>query len=494
MPGTSEYFPDPDLRPLICFMVVNPGGRLKTKILLIEDDESFFEAVELMLSDHPIEIVWAATGANGIQAYQRSPHSFGVVIIDYLLPDLRGTEVCQHLRKTNADQAFLFASGHFETEYLTDQLETGACGFLKKGNPVGELRSQILKVLSDYETKRRVVGLDVYEPSKAELDLKKEGFIGRSEVMHSILSQIVAARNSPYPTLIIGETGTGKELVAKALTPPGKKLVAVNCASFIERENLLETELFGYVKGAFTGADKDTIGLVTQAHNGVLFLDELHQLSMAAQAKLLRFLQEMKFRRVGDNGAQEAPIKFKLIAAVQPDIKERLNDKRFQPDLIERVGALVIRVPALRDRTCDIEPLVRHFQDEFNRDLPASKKKQIRISTINEMMKHPWPTNVRGLQNAVKQMLTNCDEDIVNPKHFKAYLERDLLTVSTTAEVVSGSLEDATRVFESDMIKGVLLKCKTQTEAAIRLGVPLSSFVRKLAKLEINPESFLKQI
>ena len=465
---------------------------MKKKLLLIEDDESFFEAIELMLADYPIEVIWADTGAKGIQIYQQNPHGFANVIVDYVLPDLRGTEVCQHLRRLNPDQGILFASGFLNVEYLTDQLETGAAGFLKKGSPTAGLRDQILRVISNYEKRTRVIGFDDYEPGKAEIELKQEGIIGRSQSMHAVLSQVKTARNSPYPTLIIGETGVGKELIAKALTPKGKKLVSVNCASFKDRENMLEAELFGYVKGAFTGADHDTVGLVTQAQNHVLFLDELHHLSMSAQAKLLRFLQEMKFRRVGDNGAPETSIKFKLIAAVQSDINDRLKNKEFQPDLIERVGALVIRVEPLRDRPEDIEPLVRFFQDEFNDGRVPTDKKQIRISTIDEMMKQPWPTNVRGLQNSVKQMLTNCKDDIVNPKDFKAYLDRNLLTKIDVVQDDSKSLKEATKLFMIEMIKGVLKKSRTQTEAALRLGIPFSSFVRTLAKLGINPEFFLK--
>ncbi|MBC7458798.1 MAG: sigma 54-interacting transcriptional regulator [Bdellovibrionaceae bacterium] len=185
--------------------------------------------------------------------------------------------------------------------------------------------------------------------------------------MFQMLKEIEAAKNSPYPTLIIGETGTGKELIAQALVPKGKKMISINCASFLQRENLLESELFGYVRGAFTGANADTVGLVAKANYNVLFLDELHQLPLSAQAKLLRFLQEMKFRRVGDNSDLETKANFKLVAAVQPDIKERLIDKSFLTDLFERVGTLVINAPALRNKSDDIELLVRFFQNEYNK-------------------------------------------------------------------------------------------------------------------------------
>jgi DNA-binding NtrC family response regulator len=277
------------------------------------------------------------------------------------------------------------------------------------------------------------------------------------------------------------------------IVPDGKTFVAVSCASFIDRENLLESELFGYVKGAFTDAKQDTPGLIMKAHNNVLFLDELHQLSVAAQSKLLRFLQEMKFRKVGDHSGRETAVNFKLVSAVQPDIKARLKDGRFLPDLIERVGSLVIHLPALRDRTEDIELLVRKFQDDFNLSVNAKQRRQFRISTIAEMQKHDWPTNVRGLQNAVKRMLTNCTSDIVNPKDFRLYLETDLMQSSVNSDEKVLSLEKATNQFESNAIIKALKSSRTRVEAATRLGLPLTSFLRRLDKFEINAEIFLQQ-
>lgn len=446
-----------------------------------------------MLSAHPVEITWADTGAKGIQLYRDNLYKYSTVIIDYVLPDHRGTEVCQTLRKLNPDQDFLFASGHEKLDYIMDVATTGSSGFLLKGRPTQELREKILQSLAIFENKNRVLGSNDYEPSKAELELKMAGFVGRSQSLYRMLGEIDSAKNSDYPTLIVGETGTGKELVARALTPKGKNLIAVNCASFIERENFLESELFGYVKGAFTGADRDTVGLVTQAQGQVLFLDELHQLPVAAQAKLLRFLQEMKFRKVGDSSGKETAANFKLVAAVQSDIKERLKDGRFLPDLIERVGALQIRVPSIKERPEDIEPLVRSFQDNFNSGRVPSEQKQIRISTVFEMEKQLWPTNVRGLQNAVKQMLTNCKSDIANPKDFAAVMNKNLII---TASALSGdcdlTLDEATKNFEKQKIEQILSVSRTQAEAATRLGVPFSSFSRKLAKLGIRPERHLK--
>lgn len=315
---------------------------MTAKVLLIEDDETFVNALRLAMQPSGTEIVWAPDGAAGASLFKKKPHDYAAVVIDYVLPDMKGSEVCRSLRRINPEQEILFASGHQNPEYLTDILETGTAGFLVKGRGADELRERVLQSVDRYEKKLRVLGRDNYSPTEAEIELRRVGFVGRSKPLYTVLKEIERYLPSPYRALIVGETGVGKELVANALVPAGKKLVAVNCASFRDKENLLEAELFGYVKGAFTGAERDTAGLVMQAHNNVLFLDELHQLSISAQAKLFRFLQEMKFRRVGDT--REITVDFKLIAAVQPDIRERVKDGRFTEDLIRRVSELVIQL------------------------------------------------------------------------------------------------------------------------------------------------------
>ncbi len=470
---------------------------MRSKILLIEDDQTFFDCTSMMLADRKdIDVVWAETGARGIKLYQQDPQAYGVVILDYILPDFKGTEVCQHLRRINPEQEFLFASGHSDPAYLLDQLETGSSGFLVKGNSISEMKNKVLSSLVKYQTKNRLLNQSDFEPTKAELELKQQGFVSRSPVMLKMLKEIESAKNSPYPTLIIGETGTGKELIAQALVQKGKKMISINCASFLQRENLLESELFGYVKGAFTGASTDTVGLVTKANQNVLFLDELHQLPLAAQAKLLRFLQEMKFRKVGDNSDTETKVNFKLVAAVQPDIKERLQDKSFLTDLFERVGTLIITAPSLREKPEDIELLVRHFQDDFNKDKPKTQQKQFRISTVTEMQNQLWPTNIRGLQNAVKQMMTNCEGDIINPVDFKNYLAKvQVGNISESNSALSESAEvdhdQALKNFEAKRIIDSLKKSKTRSEAAIKLGLPLSTLVRKITQLGIDPSFYL---
>lgn len=466
---------------------------MNSKVLLIEDQEADAQAFSLIMRGIPVEIVWAADAKAGIKAYQTNIHGFAVVIIDYILPDLKGTEVCQHLRRLNPDQEFLFTTGNKNLDYFVDLLETGCNGFIVKGGEPAVTRQCVLSSIEKYNKKNRVIGADDYSPSHAELEINMAGMTGCSKALYQVVKDVQRYKESPYPTLIVGDTGVGKELVAQALVPKGKNLIAINCAAFKDKENLLESELFGHIKGAFTGADKDTLGLVAQAHNNVLFLDELHHLSMSAQAKLLRFLQEMKYRKVGDGSGKEISVNFKLITAVQPDIKERVADGRFMQDLIRRVNDLVIQVPSLNERPEDIEPLVRKFQNEFNAAKSVEKRKQFRITTIHAMMGHNWIGNIRTLKGAVRQMLTDCPTDIVETKDFKNYLlKKDVLSSNSPTTINSVSIEEAKTELETKLIKETLALGRTRSQAAKRLGMALSTFTRRLKELGINPELYLK--
>jgi len=467
---------------------MKPSG-LRAKILLVEDDQSFIDTFRLILRNEPIEIVAAKTGREGISLFKENRHGYALVILDYCLPDLKGSEVALTIRKINPAQECLFATGHDDPANLLDVLETGAGrNFLFKGRSTDELHRRICESIADYRQNRRLINQTPEEESSSEAEFRKLGMIGgRAPAMAKLLDVLQRCRNENYSTLIVGETGTGKELVAQALVPSGKKLISIDCPRYAKSENLLESDLFGYVKGAFTGADKDTSGLLTQAHEQVLFLDELHRLPLEAQGKLLRFLQEMKYRRVGDHSGREITIRFKLIAAAKPEIFELVREGLFLEDLLHRVGRLEVRVPALNDRLEDLEPLVRSIEAEFNLGKPEYKKRQLRISTVNEMARYKWTGNVRQLQNAVVRMMTFARGEVVSPSDFHEYLESVGVMTPTVslAEVADG--------IELDHITRALAHSKTKSEAATRLGISRWTLGRTMDRLGISAESYLAQ-
>ena len=462
---------------------------MAAKILLIEDDESFANSVRLMLRDHPVDITWAETGTQGIQAYRKNTMGYATVIVDYMLPDQRGTEVAQQLRKINPVQDVLFASGFRDPEYLTAMLEAGfARTFIQKGRSVEEVRGKILDSIAVYENKNRVLGHDEVTSPKAEIDLKKYGFIGRSSQMQRVIELIRKFRHLPYGVLIVGETGTGKEKIAQALAADGKKIVSLHCPEFTANESRMESDLFGHVKGAFTGADQTKPGLLLQAHGQVLFLDELHTLSFTAQQKLLKVLEAKSFRKMGDEKGVQTPVDFRIISAAKPEIHQLMKEERFLLDLFHRVGKLEIHAPALRDRPEDIEPLVRHYQDQVNKELPANEQRQFRISTIREMEKYSWPGNVRELESAVCFMMTTIEKDIVSPADFDAYLSKHRNSVQSCEQI---SMTSSVQKLEREKIIAALKSSRTLIEAAAKIGISRWALMRRLDRFGINAEAYL---
>ncbi len=464
-------------------------GKMKAKILLVEDDQSFVDTLRLILRDEPIEIVAAKTGADGIKRFKENLHGFALAILDYCLPDLKGSDVALTIRKFNPTQECLFTSGFDDPANLIDVLETGAGkSFLFKGRPIEELRRRILDSIEDYHLNRRLISQTAEEESKTEIKFRTLGMIGgRAPSMIWLMDRFERCRDESYPILIIGGTGAGKELIAKALVPEGKRLISIDCPRYLKSENLLENDFFGYVKGAYTGADKDTSGLLTQAHDQVLFLDELHRLPIDAQSKLLRFLQEMKYRRVGDHSGREIPIRFKLIAAAKPEIFDLVRDGLFLEDLLHRVGKLEIRVPSLNERLEDLEPLVRSIEADFNRGKPPKKQKLLIISTINEMSRFNWTGNIRQLQNAVIRMMAFAHDEIVNPSDFHQYLE----SLPDAANDSLPSLGEASSGVEVAHITRALAQSKTKHEAATRLGISRWTLGRTMDRLGISADSYL---
>jgi two-component system nitrogen regulation response regulator NtrX len=465
----------------------------KTKILLIEDDESYVDGLRLLLQSDSIEIVWAASAAEGIQAYRKNIHGFATVVIDYLLPDQNGSVVAPHLRKLNPEQDILFASGHNDPSYLIDLLETGcARSFIVKGRAPEETRQRILESIAIYQNKNRVIGKDDHSPSQIERLLNAAGFIGCSQAQLKILEQIKRCREQNYSVALIGETGSGKGKIAKALVTAGKEMTTVLCGRYSGSENMLESELFGHKKGAFTGAVEDTRGLILEAHDQFLFLDELQDLSGTAQRKMLRLLDEMKFRRVGDDRGGEISVRFKLISAMKPAVYKMIKEEQFLEDLYNRVAHLEIHIPPLRERPEDIEPMVRHIQNEFNEKRPETSHKQIRSSTISEMKKYPWMGNLRQLQNAVRQMLTAADRDIVNPSAFDDYLKNRANHGQSTVALKEAPIAVSVQRHEIEQIIGTLKTSRTQNETAEKLGLNRFQLLRKLKRLGIDAESYLR--
>ncbi len=460
------------------------------RILLVEDDPHFAETLKLAFKREPIKIEWVKTGQDALQSLKERT-TYAVIVIDQHLPDLKGDELALVVRKKYPEQQIIFATGDLTQETLTELLKSGlAVGFIPKGaGGVDALTAPIRKAVRAFEQERKVLGGDTEEgPLEVERKLLASGIVGRSKALQTILERKEAYHRLPAPTLIVGESGTGKEVIAKAFVYGINELLPVNCSSFIGREHMMEAELFGVVRGAFTGADKDKVGLFEIARGRVIFLDEIHHLSLAAQAKLLRVLQEKRITRVGDNADNSRSCDFQIISAGKPEIWEMMKTGLFLKDLFYRISTYQLTIPPLSERVEDIEPLIEHFAKEFR--YTTKFQKRFRAATIRLMENYPWTGEVRELRNMVEQLFGETKSDIIEPKDFTQALERKFEVVPREALEDVG-YETYMRMIEVAYLKKVLNLSATQKDAALRMGISKSTLNHRLKLHGINADEWL---
>ncbi|GIL18738.1 sigma-54 dependent transcriptional regulator [Bdellovibrio sp.] len=461
----------------------------QTRILVIEDDKVFVDAVRYALKEISVEIDWAKSSQEALN-FLKTSTPYAVAIIDQHLPGIKGDELALAIRKQYAELQIIFATGDLTQETLTELLKTGlAVGFIPKGSSREVLLNPILKAIQSFEHERRILAGETLPLLEVERKLSASGIIGRSEALLDILKRAENFKRLPAPTLILGESGTGKEVIAHAFAKDFNEILPVNCSTFIGREHLMESELFGVVKGAFTGADKDRQGLFEQAKGRVIFLDEIHHLSLPAQAKLLRVLQEKKVVRVGDTSENARPCDFKIISAGKPELIEMMKVGTFLPDLYYRIATYIVKIPPLSERREDIEPLVEYFAKEIR--YKTKIQKHFRAATIRLMESYPWTGEVRELRNMVEQLFGESKSDVIEPRDFADALERKLKVIPKLNLEAVG-YETYMRMIETDYITGSLRNAATQKEAAQRMGMSKSTLNHRLKLLGINAEEWLR--
>ena len=458
---------------------------MNPKILIVEDDECFVETIRLVVKPLGARIVWAKDARAGYQ--QLSGEAvFDLVILDHHLPDLKGAELAEIIRRKNKSQQIVFATGDLSQETLTLLLKSGASvSFIAKSDSPAIMLKEIERGIEAHRKSARVLTKDT-DTSQIERDLAGAGFIGRSKAMHEILQKIQIVKGVEVDVLVLGETGVGKELVVRAMLRPGQKIFPVNCAAFSESSALLESELFGHAKGAFTDARSDKPGLVEVAEGGIIFLDEIHALGKTAQGKLLRFLQEKKFRRVGENFERSLAGKIRIVCATKPSIKEMVDREEFLPDLYYRIARAQILVPPLRDRMEDLEPLVLYFTDFYGKRF--GRRRLIESSVLREMEKCKWPGNVRDLENAVASLVLNTEQELVRASDFIPAVAAPSVPLSSEDSV---PLDLARKAFERQKILGALRSSRSVTEAAKKLNLARTTLSSRIGALGISAELHL---
>jgi DNA-binding NtrC family response regulator len=367
-------------------------------LLIVDDEKALREAVAERLADQGFVVERAASGEEAIERI--ADFAFDILITDLKLPGIDGRQVLEAALERYPDIVAIVITGYGTVKDAVDAIKQGAADFITKPFQFDAL----LHVLNSAMEQRRLKSENAYLRSQLQERYRIDGLVGRSRVMRDLfqLLEIVAATSSTV--LITGETGTGKELAAKAIhhnsARRAQRFLAINCSAI--PETLLEAELFGHVRGAFTGAVANRQGRFEQAHKGTLFLDEVGTMSPALQAKLLRVLQEREFERVGDSH----PIKIdvRVIAATHSDLARMVAEGTFREDLYYRLNVIPVRLPPLRERRDDIPLLVQHFLQKLSSELgrgPATMSQE----GLRRLMAYHWPGNVRQLENVVERSI-----------------------------------------------------------------------------------------
>jgi nitrogen regulation protein NR(I) len=402
------------------------------KILLIEDDASAAAALRRVLADEGYDIVCDARGDSGFARARDG--DFDLIITDLKLPGLNGLDLVQRLHQVKQRLPIILMTAHGTTETAIEATKLGAYDYLLKPFEMEELLDLVERAVatSRLMTESVEMGEDIATGN---------AIIGNSRVMQNIYKEIGRIAAKPVPVLIRGETGTGKELIARAIYQHSERskapFVAVNCAAI--PETLLESELFGHERGAFTGAEVRRIGRFEQANGGTLFLDEVGDMSLNTQAKLLRVLQEKYIHRLG--GKEMIPIDARVIAATHRDLETALKEKQFREDLYYRLSVVVIKVPALHQRTEDISAIVKYFLKRYGGELGVQFP-SIQPEAIEFLQAQAWPGNVRELENVVRQALLLAGKYTISLEHVRQVVAKVGAAVSSSNQSIAAGIAE----------------------------------------------------
>jgi two-component system response regulator GlrR len=463
------------------------------KILVVDDDPNLLELIKIRLESADYDVTAACVEEKALAAFKAQ--SFDLCILDLMLADRDGLSLMEELRSLNPDLPTIILTAHGSIENAVDAMRRGAYSYVTKPFEPRELLLQIERALENRKLNSEIKRL------KELLDQRFDfaNIIARSGKMRAVLDMVSRIAKLDSTIHIQGESGTGKELIAKAIhLASGRKnkaFVALNCAAL--PETLLESELFGHERGAFTGAVKSTRGLFTQAHGGTLFLDEIGDMPMSTQSKLLRVLQERQFYAVGSEMPSEVDVR--IIVATNKDLSEQVKKGRFRDDLFYRIHVIPICLPPLRERKEDIVPLVEHFLTKYSQQMKKDVK-GITPEGIRKLMSHDWPGNVRELENTIEYAVAMTQKDMIT--------EQDVLqtkVVSIDADKAPPQerpgagdgrlkpLKDARDAFERDYLVQVLSMTEGNVSQAARLaGKYRADFYELLKKHDLKVEDFKK--
>jgi DNA-binding NtrC family response regulator len=389
---------------------------MKARILVVDDEEIVVRSCLRILEEGDYEAEGMASGEEALRRIEERPYD--VVILDIMMPRMDGLEVLRRVKESHPDIDVIMVTGLSQIETAVQSMKLGAFDYLPKPFDPDELKTVVGRALERRRLLQENLGLKTAVSSRYRLD----NIIGSSPAMQAIYRLIAKCAPTNSTILLTGESGTGKELIARAVhynsLRKDQPFVAVDCNSL--SENLLESELFGHVKGSFTGAVANKRGMFEVAHGGTLFLDEIGNLSLTTQAKLLRVVQEREFRPVGDTRTQATDVR--LVAATNKELKAMVADSTFRDDLYYRINIFPIEVPPLRDRREDIPALAHHFLTVLSKEV-GKKVSGFSDGAMNLLMQYDWRGNVRELENAVHRAVILATGEVIRRGHLAGIVE-----------------------------------------------------------------------
>jgi len=381
------------------------------RILIVDDEALIRKSLGQVLSRRGYEVTVAASGAEARRLF--TPGELSLVLLDLRLPDTSGLDLLKEFKAAQPDLLVIMMTAYGSVDSAVEAMRLGAYDYVNKPFKSREIEVIVRLALDADHLKREV--RELREEALGPFGIKN--IVGRDPTMERVFAMVRKVAQNPDVTVLIqGESGTGKEMVARAIHAESSRaersFVGINCAAI--PGNLLESELFGYEKGAFTDAKARKMGLVEKAHGGTLFLDEIGDMDVHLQAKLLRVLEERTIRRVG--GLEQIPVDVRVIAATNQDLEDRLRAGRFREDLYYRLKIISIPLPPLRERKADILPLSQHFIQEANRKFHKSVQGFTREAE-GLLLDYPWPGNVRELKNTIERILILEEAEWIAPEH-----------------------------------------------------------------------------
>ncbi|MGD2104972.1 MAG: sigma-54 dependent transcriptional regulator [Anaerolineae bacterium] len=454
-------------------------------VLTIDDDDMIRSLYDDMLEDEGYEVLSAATGAEGERLLRKKP--VDIVLLDLRLPDVDGLVILRRIKRKDLNVHVIVLTAHGDVPSAVEAMKLGAYDYIDKPSVTSKLKLVIKRALKELSMQREI----------ERLREKAGGYpggwiVGENEEMRRIAQLVDKVAKGKATVLLQGESGTGKEVVARAIhrqsSRADKSFTPINCAAI--PEDLLESELFGFEEGAFTGASRRKKGLLEVADEGTLFLDEIGEMPPKMQAKMLRVLETQKLRRVG--GTRDVEVDVRFIAASNRDLKSAIDERTFREDLYYRLRVVEITLPPLRERMGDLELFVAAFIDEFNRSMGRNVV-GVTSESLKVMRSYPWPGNIRELRNVVERAMVLCEEDEIGPAHLPAELSAGQVVTGfaersgTPADLPQNGLDlkDVVTDLERHYIEEALKRTGgNQTEAARLLSISRDQLRYRLEKYD----------